>query len=83
MYMVWNHRNKIISRDGKVDTVEIFTVAQLKIWGRINNKYPRLEFSYSDWCLKLMIYLHQFRQIQFKLATFNLEIVIGFSSYRG
>jgi len=43
MAIVW----VIIFRDETVDAKEVFTMAQLKTWGWIINKYSKLSFTYS------------------------------------
>jgi len=48
---IWNHRNKVIFRNAKVDAEEVFMLAQTRVWAWIKNKYSMATFSYSDWCL--------------------------------
>ena len=48
MTELWNHRNKVIFNIGLVDVIEIFTLAQLKGWCWLKNKFKRVAFSYSD-----------------------------------
>jgi len=45
---ICNHRNKVIFNRGVVDDKEIFTLAQLKGWFWIKNKFKRVTFSYLD-----------------------------------
>jgi len=46
---LWNHRNKVIFNRELVYATEIFTLAQLKGWCWLKNKFKRVAFSYSDW----------------------------------
>ena len=48
---IWNHRNKVIFRNAKVEAEEVFMLAQTKVWAWITNKYSMATFSYSDCCL--------------------------------
>jgi len=47
---IWNHRNRIIFNNGVVNPIEIFAMAQVKVWAWITYKFPKSNFSYSDWC---------------------------------
>ena len=47
---IWNHRNKIIFNSGVVDPIEIFAMTQVKGWAWVTYKFPKSNFSYSDWC---------------------------------
>jgi len=55
---IWDHRNKIVFRQGKVDVEEIFTMAQLNAWTWIKYKIDKVNFSYSDWILCPIQCLH-------------------------
>jgi len=46
---IWNHRNKIVFKEGVVDVVEVFSLAQLKVWSWVKHKMSRMRFSYSNW----------------------------------
>ena len=48
---IWKHRNNCIFKSGKVDHVEVFTLAQLKVWACITSKEHLADFSYSEWCM--------------------------------
>jgi len=48
---IWNHRNKIILNNTVVDPVEIFVMAQVQAWARVTYKFPKSNFSYSNWCI--------------------------------
>ncbi|ESW13382.1 hypothetical protein PHAVU_008G191100 [Phaseolus vulgaris] len=43
--------NKVVFENGRVDLVEVFTVAQRKTWSWVTVKEKSAAFSYSDWCL--------------------------------
>ena len=49
---IWNHRNRVVFENGRVDPVEVFTVAQRKTWSWVTVKEKLVVFSYSDWCLE-------------------------------
>ena len=48
---IWNHRNSIVFRNGQRDGEKIFGLTQLKTWTWLRNKIPKINFSYSNWCL--------------------------------
>lgn len=48
---IWNHRNRVVFENGRVDLVEVFTVAQRKTWSWVTVKEKLVVFSYSDWCV--------------------------------
>ena len=50
---IWNHRNRIIFNNAVVDPVEIFALAQVKAWAWVSYKFPKSNFSYSDWCINV------------------------------
>jgi len=45
---IWNHRNRVVFENGRVDLVEVFTVAQRKTWSWVTVKEKLVVFSYSD-----------------------------------
>jgi len=55
---IWRHRNEVIFKQKKVDTEEIFSLAQVNAWAWLKHKIPFVKFSYNDWyfapivCLK-------------------------------
>jgi len=49
---IWNHRNRVVFENGRVDLVEVFTVVQRKTWSWVIVTEKSAVFSYSDWCLK-------------------------------
>ena len=49
---IWNHRNKVVFENGRVDLVEVFTVVQRKTWPWVTVKEKLVVLSYSDWCLE-------------------------------
>ena len=51
IWNIWNHRNKIVFKQGKVDPEEIFTLSQLNAWTWMKYKVPNVHFSYNDWNL--------------------------------
>ena len=44
------HKIRIIFNSGVVDPIEIFVMAQVKGWAWVTYKFPKSNFSYSDWC---------------------------------
>jgi len=61
---IWKHRNKIVFQEGRVDAVEIFTVAQsnIRLWAKF--KWQRVYRSYSDWYFCTTICLADFQWLQ-------------------
>ncbi|KAK8470303.1 hypothetical protein PHAVU_004G108700, partial [Phaseolus vulgaris] len=49
---IWNHRNNVVFKNGRVDLVEVFTMVQRKIWSWVTVKERLVDFSYSYWCLE-------------------------------
>jgi len=55
---IWRHKNEVIFKQKKVDTEDIFSLAQVNAWAWLKHKIPSVKFSYSDWyfapivCLK-------------------------------
>jgi len=49
---IWKHRNGCIFKNDRVDHVEVFTIAQMKVWSWLLAKEHVINFSYSDWCLE-------------------------------
>ena len=45
---LWKYKNKEIFRNGRVDHLEIFSMAQLKVWSLVASKVRLACFSYSD-----------------------------------
>jgi len=45
---IWNHRNKVVFKNGRVDDVEIFSLAQLKGWLWVKNHRNRITVSILD-----------------------------------
>jgi len=52
---LWFYRNKRIFKGGRVDHIEIFTLAQMKAWSWVLSKARGVSFSYSNWCLEPLI----------------------------
>ena len=52
---LWNHRNKKVFRNGRVDHIEIFAMSQVKAWSWVASKVQGVCFSFSDWCLEPMV----------------------------
>jgi len=42
------HRNKVVFRNGVVDSVEIFFLAQIQGWHWLKHRVKRTQFTYSD-----------------------------------
>jgi len=49
---IWKQRNLIIFKNGKVDSSEIFKLAQVKAWSWITNKENLARLTYSQWCME-------------------------------
>ena len=45
--------NLIIFKNDRVDSSEIFTMAQLKAWSGITCKERLASFTYAQWCMDL------------------------------
>ena len=54
---IWNQRNCFVFKN-TVDLIEIFTVAQMKVWAWVNYKFSKSKFSYFDWCTNLYVCLN-------------------------
>lgn len=54
---LWIHRNRKVFRSGRVDHIEIFAMSQVKAWSWVMCKVRGACFSFSDWCLKSMVYM--------------------------
>ena len=52
---LWNHRNRKIFKNGKIDHIEIFTMVQLKVCSWMLSKIGGVGFSYSDRCLEPLV----------------------------
>jgi len=57
-FPIVDKKNIISFKSDVVDAVEIFTVAEIKTWGWITNKYPKLNLSYLYLCLNSILYLN-------------------------
>ena len=44
-------QNKVMFDKGKVDHIEIFTLAQLKAWSWVTSKEILAMFTYAQWCI--------------------------------
>ena len=55
---IWRHRNNCIFKGGVIDHSKIFSLAQLKVWSWISVKVSLVDFSFSDWCLESLVYMH-------------------------
>jgi len=49
---IWKQRNLIIFKNGRVDSSEIFSLAQLKAWSWLSSKESLVDFSYAQWCME-------------------------------
>jgi len=49
---IWNHRNRVVFKNGRVDLVEVFTMVQRKTWFWVTVKEKLANFSYSNWYLQ-------------------------------
>ena len=54
---IWKHRNKCVFNNGRVDHIEVFTMAQRKTWAWLTSKEKGADFSYSYWCLEPLVCL--------------------------
>lgn len=52
---IWKHRNMCVFKNRRVDHIEVFLVAQRKVWPWITSKEKYAEFTYSEWCKEPMI----------------------------
>jgi len=52
---LWNHRNRKVFRNGRVDHIEIFAMSQVKAWSWVASKAQGVCFSFSDWCFEPMV----------------------------
>jgi len=43
---IWNHRNNVVFKNGRVDLVEVFTMVQRKTWSWVTIKERLANFSY-------------------------------------
>ena len=41
---IWNHRNRVVFENGRVDLVEVFTVVQRKAWSWVTVKEKLVAF---------------------------------------
>jgi len=48
---IWDQRNKSIFKQDRVDTEEIFHMAQLKTWLWLRYRMKSFSYSFSDWLL--------------------------------
>ncbi|ESW25685.1 hypothetical protein PHAVU_003G056800 [Phaseolus vulgaris] len=55
VWCIWDQRNHIVFRQGKVDTEEIFQMAQLKTWLWMKHRMNVFNYSFSDWNLNPLI----------------------------
>jgi len=55
---IWDHMNKIVFRQGKVDVEEILTLIQLNAWTWMKYKISKVNFSYSNFSLCPIQCLH-------------------------
>jgi len=51
VWEIWKHRNKIVFRNGIVDDVEIFAMAQVSTLQWTKTGRQKVHYSFSDWCL--------------------------------
>jgi len=58
---IWNHRNMIVFKNGRVDLVEVFTVIQRKTWSWVTVKERLTDFSYSYWCFEPLCCMNYLR----------------------
>jgi len=55
VWCIWDQRNHIAFRQGKVDAEEIFQMAQLKTWLWMKHRMNVFNYSFSDWHLNPLI----------------------------
>ena len=55
---IWRHRNNCLFKGRVVDHIEVFSLAQIKVWSWIPSKVPSANFSFSDWCLEPLVCMH-------------------------
>jgi len=54
---IWRHRNNVIFNRGKVDVLEVFALAQVKVWAWLDSKSRFSMFFFANWCLDPMVCL--------------------------
>jgi len=52
----------VIFKQNKVDTEEIFSLAQVNVWAWLKHKIPSVKYSYNDW------YFYDMMLSMFKLS---------------
>jgi len=45
---IWRHRNNCLFKGGVVDHIEVFSLAQVKVWSLISSKISSANFSFAD-----------------------------------
>jgi len=45
---IWNHRNRVVFKNGRVDLVEVFIVVQSNTWSWVTVNERFADLSYSD-----------------------------------
>jgi len=51
LWSIWNHRNAEVFKERKVDSEEIFSLAQLQAWTWMKRKIRSFDFYFFDWVL--------------------------------
>jgi len=52
---IWKHSNMVIFNGGVVNVLETFALVQLKAWSWVTSKSQSAHFSFSDWCIDLLV----------------------------
>jgi len=52
---IWKHQNMFVFKNERVNHLEVFAVAQRKVWAWITSKEKDEEFTYFGWCLEPMV----------------------------
>ena len=55
----WNHRNRVIFNNRKVEEVEIFALAQMNVWTWARFSGFRVKGSLSEWFMNPLQFLKQ------------------------
>jgi len=56
---IWNHINRLIFNNGKVDEIEIFALVQMNAWTWAQFSGVRVQGSLSEWFINPFEFLKQ------------------------
>jgi len=55
---IWRHGNNCLFKGRVVDHTKVFPLAQVNVGSLISSKVPSVSFSFSDWCLEPLVFMH-------------------------